>query len=121
MALISLCVEHGDDEEAIVRTVGVIAGMGAGAVVKYADEVAEGGTVPKINVGNTDISIDNFTAKNIPTVKNGEFNEFFNSLSVDELDALWSKPEIRDVIEACLRSLGGLHEWHLVSRTPQIK
>ena len=54
-------------------------------------------------------------------VKNGELNEFFNSLSVDELDALWSKPEIRDVIEACLRSPGGLHEWHLVSRTPQFK
>ena len=52
--------------------------MGAGAVVKYADELAEGGTVPEINVGNTDISIDNFTAKDIPTVKNGEFNEFFN-------------------------------------------
>ncbi len=90
-------------------------------VAKYTDELAEGGTVPKINVGNTDISIDNFTAKDIPTVKNGEFNEFFNSLSVDELDALWSKPEIRDVIEARLRSPGGLHEWHLVSRTPQFK
>ena len=82
---------------------------------------AEGGTVPKTGVGNTDISIENFTAKDVPTVKNGEFNEFFNSLSVDELDALWSKPEIRDVIEARLRSPGGLHEWHLVSRTPQFK
>lgn len=28
--------------------------------------------------------------------------------SVDEPDALWSKPEIRDVIEARLRSPGGL-------------
>ncbi len=81
----------------------------------------EGGAVPKTGVGNTDISIENFTAKDVPTVKNGEFNEFFNSLSVDELDALWSKPEIRDVIEARLRSPGGLHEWHLVSRTPQFK
>lgn len=83
--------------------------------------VNEGGSVPKTGVGNTDISIENFTAKDVPTVKNGEFNEFFNSLSVDELDALWSKPEIRDVIEARLRSPGGLHEWHLVSRTPQFK
>ena len=72
-------------------------------------------------MGNTDISIENFTAKDIPTVKNGEFNEFFNSLSVDELDVLWPKSEIRDVIEARLRSPGGLHEWHLVSRTPQFK
>ena len=82
---------------------------------------SENVTVPKTGVGNTDISIENFTAKDVPTVKNGEFNEFFNSLSIDELDALWSKPEIRDVIEARLRSPGGLHEWHLVSRTPQFK
>ncbi len=38
---IALCIEHGDDEEAVARTVGVIAGMGAGAVVKYADEIVE--------------------------------------------------------------------------------
>ncbi len=38
---IGLCVEHGDDEEAIVRTVGVIAGVGLGAVSKYADDVAD--------------------------------------------------------------------------------
>ena len=90
-------------------------------VDEVADEVVEGGSVPKTGVGNTDISIENFTVKDVPTVKNGEFNDFFNSLSVDELDALWSKPEIRDVIEARLRSPGGLHEWHLVSRTPQFK
>ena len=36
---IGLCVEHGDDEEAVARTVGVIAGMGAGAVTKYANGV----------------------------------------------------------------------------------
>lgn len=38
---IGLCVEHGDDEEAIVRTVGVIAGVGLGAVSKYADDLAD--------------------------------------------------------------------------------
>ena len=36
-----MCVEHGDDEEAIARTVGVIAGVGLGAVSKYADDVAD--------------------------------------------------------------------------------
>ena len=35
------CVEHGDDEEAVFRTVGVIAGTGLGAVSKYTDELAE--------------------------------------------------------------------------------
>ena len=38
---IGLCVEHGDDEEAVARTVGVIAGVGLGAVSKYADDVAD--------------------------------------------------------------------------------
>lgn len=37
----------------------------------------KGGTVSKAGVGNTDISIENFTAKDIPAVKNGEFNKFF--------------------------------------------
>ena len=42
-------------------------------------------------------------------------------MTVDELDILWSNKEIRNVIEARLRSPGGFHEWHLVSRTPQFK
>ena len=37
-------------------------------------------------------------------------NHFFNALSVDELDTLWTNPKIRDVIEARLRNPGGLHE-----------
>ena len=72
-------------------------------------------------VGNTNITIENFKAKDVPSVKNGEFNRFFNSLSVDELDALWKNADIRSTIEARLRSPGGLHEWHLVSRSPQFK
>ena len=38
---IGLCVEHGDDEEAIARTVGVIAGAGLGALGKYGDEITK--------------------------------------------------------------------------------
>ena len=85
------------------------------------DVGSKGNAVHKTGVGNTAILIENFTAKDVPSVKNGEFNKFFNSLSIDEIDALWSKPEIRDTIEARLRSPGGLHEWHLVSRSPQFK
>ena len=88
---------------------------------KDGSRVLEDGAAPKAGVGNTNILMENFTAKDVPTVKNNKFNEFFNSLSADELDILWSKPEIRDVIEARLRQPGGLHEWHLVSRTPQFK
>ena len=36
---IGICIEHGDDEEAVFRTVGVIAGAGLGAASKYADDV----------------------------------------------------------------------------------
>ena len=36
-----MCVEHGDDEEAIARTVGVIAGTSFGALGKYGDEIVE--------------------------------------------------------------------------------
>ena len=57
----------------------------------------------------------------VPTVKSGEFNEWFNSLSVDELDELWKDKSTRKEIERQLRAPGGMHEWHLVSRAPQFK
>ena len=61
------------------------------------------------------------TSKDIPSVRNGEFNKFFNSLTSEELDAIWKDPKLRETIEARLRQPGRLHEWHLVSRTPQFK
>ena len=38
---IGICIEHGDDEEAVMRTIGVIAGAGLGAVSKYADDISD--------------------------------------------------------------------------------
>ncbi|WP_315069724.1 RHS repeat-associated core domain-containing protein [uncultured Clostridium sp.] len=62
------------------------------------------------------------TSKDIPSVRNDEFNKFFNSLTSEELDAIWKDPKLlRQTIEDRLRQPGGLHEWHLVSRTPQFK
>ncbi|WP_143316504.1 pre-toxin TG domain-containing protein [Clostridium sp. HBUAS56017] len=61
------------------------------------------------------------TTKDIPSVRNGEFNKFFNSLTSEELDEIWKDPKLRETIEDRLRQPGGLHEWHLVSRTPQFK
>ena len=61
------------------------------------------------------------TSKDIPSVRNGEFNKFFNSLTSEELDTIWKDPKLRQTIEDRLRQPGGLHEWHLVSRTPQFK
>ena len=61
------------------------------------------------------------TSKDIPSVRNGEFNKFYNSLTSEELDTIWKDPKLRQTIEDRLRQQGGLHEWHLVSRTPQFK
>ncbi|AWI07704.1 hypothetical protein B9W14_02845 [Clostridium drakei] len=83
---------------------------------------------PKISTGIVFVSptegVSNpygLTSKDIPSVRNGEFNKFFNSLTSEELDEMWKEPELRQTIEDKLRQPGGLHEWHLVSRTPQFK
>ncbi|MCM3015532.1 T7SS effector LXG polymorphic toxin [Bacillus subtilis] len=57
----------------------------------------------------------------IPTVKSGEFNNWFNSLTTKQLDELWTDKKVRRAIERQLRAPGGLHEWHLVSRAPTFK
>ncbi|WP_260509714.1 hypothetical protein [Listeria booriae] len=65
--------------------------------------------------------LSKLTPADIPTSKSGNFNDFFNSLSVDELDEIWKDKALRKKIERQLRAPGGLHEWHLVSRAPQFK
>jgi hypothetical protein len=57
----------------------------------------------------------------IPTVKSGNFEKWFNSLTPDELDSIWRNKKFRKKIERQLRAPGGMHEWHLVSRAPQFK
>ena len=57
----------------------------------------------------------------VPTARSGKFNDWFDSLSVDELDELWKNPSTRKAIERQLRYPGGMHEWHMVSRAPQFK
>ncbi|MGX9706934.1 DUF4244 domain-containing protein [Laceyella tengchongensis] len=63
----------------------------------------------------------NRNLNSVPTVKNGEFNRWFNSLTPDEFDQVWSDPSLRKTIESRLRHPGGLHEWLLVSRAPTFK
>ncbi|MEH7099941.1 ribonuclease YeeF family protein [Bacillus velezensis] len=57
----------------------------------------------------------------VPTVKSGEFNNWFNSLTTKQLDELWADKRVRRAIERQLRAPGGMHEWHLVSRAPTFK
>jgi RHS repeat-associated protein len=60
-------------------------------------------------------------SSSVPSVKNDEFKDWFDSLTSDELNNLWSDQNIRESIESRLRSPGGLHEWHMVSRAPKFK
>ncbi len=66
--------------------------------------------------------VDDFLApRRVPSVRGGEFQSWFNRLSPDELDEIWKNQKLRDAIEDRLRNPGGLHEWHLVARTPTFK
>ena len=67
------------------------------------------------------IVIDDLSPKDIPTVKSGNFEEFFNRLTPEQLDEIWDNKHLRRKIERQLRAPGGMHEWHLVSRAPQFK
>ncbi|MBC1823689.1 pre-toxin TG domain-containing protein [Listeria seeligeri] len=63
-------------------------------------------------------AVDDIT---IPSVRNNEFNKWFDNLTSKQLDEVWKNPEIRKKIEDRIRRPGGYHEWHLVSRTPTFK
>ena len=67
------------------------------------------------------IVIDDLSPKDIPTVKSGNFEEFFNRLTPEQLEQIWDNKHLRRKIERQLRAPDGMHEWHLVSRAPQFK
>ncbi|EXR78371.1 lysM domain protein [Acinetobacter baumannii 541915] len=64
------------------------------------------------------LDIDNIS---IPSVRNGEFANWFNNISSDEFQQIWSVGKFQNQIKTRLRSPGGLHEWHLVSRADVFK
>ena len=57
----------------------------------------------------------------VPTIRNGAFQHWFNQLTPREMEQVWSKPELRAAIERRLRSPGRLHEWLPVSRAVKFK
>ena len=65
------------------------------------------------------LAIDNDIS--IPSVRNGEFANWFNNISNDEFQQIWSVSKLQNQVKARLRSPGGLHEWHLVSRADVFK
>ncbi|KAA0566638.1 hypothetical protein F0342_00895 [Bacillus sp. CH30_1T] len=80
-------------------------------------------TVKERQIGTGDRVGTKGTGKDveIPSIRNNEFNMWFDSLSVDEFDEMWSVPHLRSKIEDRIRRPGGYHEWHLVARTPKFK
>ena len=64
------------------------------------------------------LDLDNYE---IPSVKNGEFNIWFDELSYEEFQQIWSDPRLRNIMESRIRNPGGLHEWLLVSRADKFK
>ncbi|USK99029.1 WXG100 family type VII secretion target [Bacillus tropicus] len=57
----------------------------------------------------------------IPSVRNNEFNKWFDNLSAKEFEEMWNNPQLRSKIEDRIRRPGGYHEWHLVARTSKFK
>jgi filamentous hemagglutinin len=57
----------------------------------------------------------------IPSVRNGEFNKWFDDLTPDEFDKVWSEPALRTKIEDRIRHPKGQHEWCMVCRADDFK
>ena len=57
----------------------------------------------------------------IPSVRNGEFYRWFNSLTPKEFSKLWENPRLQGIIKQRLRSPGGFHEWLPVLRAAKFK
>ena len=57
----------------------------------------------------------------VPSVINNRFNDWFDKMSVEDLNLLWSDSKIQKIIKDRIRHPGGLHEWCMVCETPKWK
>ncbi|MBC6311007.1 hypothetical protein HCJ66_15885 [Listeria sp. FSL L7-1582] len=57
----------------------------------------------------------------IPSVRNNEFNKWFDNMSVEEFQKLWDDPKAQEIIKARIRKPGKLHEWLVASRADVFK
>ncbi|PWK14252.1 pre-toxin TG domain-containing protein [Tumebacillus permanentifrigoris] len=98
-------------------------GKVAGKVVKetskeVADHIAKHADIPiSDNISEGTVKV----LDSVPSVRNGEFKKWFDSLSPDEFDKVWADPKLRELIKDRLRYPGGMHEWHLVARADIFK
>ncbi|WP_172979363.1 RHS repeat-associated core domain-containing protein [Pseudomonas kitaguniensis] len=57
----------------------------------------------------------------VPSVKGGAFSKWFNELTPNDFDTVWSNKTYQNSIKARLRYPGRMHEWHMVSRADIFK
>ncbi|MGK9232718.1 RHS domain-containing protein [Inquilinus limosus] len=83
----------------------------------------KGGLRPHGYVPNPNVWVDPLGLRKceIPSVRGGEFQRWFNQLSPDDFDEIWKDPGMRAAIQDRLRSPGGMHEWLMVSRANVFK
>ncbi|MGF1770389.1 DUF6531 domain-containing protein [Enterovibrio makurazakiensis] len=68
---------------------------------------------------NTSIDLDNITPSDIPSFKSGEFNDWFDARTPEELAALYQNQGLKNKISDGLRGAGGKHEFMMVVEAPQ--
>ena len=62
--------------------------------------------------------------KDVPSVRNGEFNRWFNDLDGETLNEIWTNPKlkkVKDKIKDRIRHPGGYHEWLVCEKAPVFK
>lgn len=62
--------------------------------------------------------------KDVPSIRNGEFNKWFNELSEEDLNEIFTNPKlqkVKDTVKDRIRHPGGLHEWLMCEKAPKIK
>lgn len=57
----------------------------------------------------------------VPTVKTGNFQEWFDTLTYEQAAQLWKSKDIAKAISTQLRHPGKMHEWCMVCRAPTFK
>ncbi|PFC02533.1 hypothetical protein CN280_20945 [Bacillus cereus] len=100
-----------------VRTVDT----GIGMKLPYIESSTVGEVAGKFSKASTAAKDDAIGKITIPSIRNGEFNKWFDELSSKEFNKMWENPKLRKRIEDRIRRPGGYHEWHLVARTPKFK
>ena len=95
----------------------IIPGEGpADNVARRVDDVGDAASAAR-RVGDAEWVLP----KSIPSVRNGEFARWFNSLTPEQFDQVWADTRLQRAVKSRLRHPGGLHEWHLVSRADTFK